>query len=218
MPEANDTESVVESETLAPEVNGTDVDESTATPATQREEVDYKALAEAKEKELNQARMELNQRRNKEKELEAAQAKAARERIEKESDAAVQAEFYRKQLEEREAADAQREADAEAERQAREVDEFRDKIIADYPPSVQDLAKKLGTNWDDASTFDIAETQLRSKLDLLKASVVAPEAEEEAPEINSNNPRPEADLTEIEKLGRLSAKEMRKLLPVAAPR
>jgi rRNA maturation endonuclease Nob1 len=213
MPETDDTvvtEPVV-TETPAPEVNGTEVDASTTTdePTGEPERVDTPDPAEVERlrKENQKLQMEINQRRNKEKELETARERAEREALEKEG----------KWQELAEKLQAEKEAQAQAERQReqqKEVDEFRDKIIADYPTEVQDLAKKLGTNWDDAADYGTAETQLRSKLEVLKEAVVTSTGED-APQIHSNNPAPSRELTELDKLRQMSAAEMRKVLPIA---
>lgn len=218
MPEAIDTVTPEVPETVAPEVNGTESADAgaTVTPVVTETPVPDPAEVERLQKELNKAQQEINLRRNQQKELETAQATAERERIAKESDAEVRASFYQKQLEEREALDATREEERVAAEQQKEVDTFRDKIISEYPQSVQDLAKTLGTNWDDAADYPGAEAQLRAKLDAIKA--IVPSTPDEGPEIHPNNPSSDPGLTEIDKLKNLSAKELRKLLPIASDR
>lgn len=207
MPEANDTvvTEPVATETEASLVNGTDVDESTAsdTPVEQVEQdKDWKAEAERLAREQNKLQQELNLRRNKEKELER---KALEE-------TGQFKEAYEKLLAEREEEERVR----EQERLVQEAEAARDEVLKDYDEEVARVAKELNIWWDEAQDYEGAKESLRAKLDKIKAvRPTAPVEEEDDTVIHPNNPVLGPEKTELERLSKLTAAEMRELLPKA---
>lgn len=213
----NDT--VENTETESAEINGTaEVETSTdsVTSTENQDQIDKAAYdaalaraakADELEKELQKRDMELNQRRNNEKKAELE--RLAAEGKDKERADALQAEL-----------DEIREKQEAADR-AKEAEDFRKNILKGFSQEVREAADDLGLTWDDASTYEEAETQLKAKLDKLSARMGSKQTQEEepdAPEIHANNPAGEPSKTEIDRLRTMSAAEMRKALPIAPSR
>lgn len=183
MPEGNDTvtpaEKPVATETEPSKVTGTAVDEPTQDPAANEvtDQVDKTAL-EQLQKELNQAKQELNLRRNKEKELEA-------KRLEESGEYKELADKYKQELDDRTA------KDEEIQRQ-KEAEDFRNKILSEYPQEVREAANELGLYWDNPENLEDAEAQLKEKVDKLASRISANpnKNDEPAPEVHANNPAP----------------------------
>lgn len=185
--QATDSLSVVESE-------------STAT-AVSEETLDAAQL----KKELDQARMELNQKRN------------ALEAVEKQKEDARLAELseverLREELAQRDEEKAQQEALA-----------LRDRFINEYPDEkAREAARKLvaenpsNLSWGDVQTEDDAKAAIHRQMDAIKAVVSTSEPEQEGGyQVHSNNPAARIGDRELETL---SAAQMREVLPIADSR
>lgn len=190
------------------------ITESQATDSQTIEESESTASAVSEEtldaaqlkKELDQARMELNQKRN------------ALADVEKQKEEARQAELseverLREQL-----------AVVEEEKAQREAEKLRADFIDNYEGDarVKEAAKKLvaenpgNLSWGDVQTEDEAKASIHRQMDAL-AAVLPQDSEEQEGDytVHSNNP---AARIGDQKLENLSAAQMREVLPVADPR
>lgn len=185
--QATDSSSVVESESTA--------------NAVSEETLDAAQL----KKELDQARMELNQKRN------------ALEAVEKQKEDARLAELseverLREELAQRDEEKAQQEALA-----------LRDRFINEYPDEkAREAARKLvaenpsNLSWGDVQTEDDAKAAIHRQMDAIKAVVSTSEPEQEGDyQVHSNNP---AERIGDRQLDTLTAAQMREVLPIADPR
>lgn len=185
--QATDSSSVVESESTA--------------NAVSEETLDAAQL----KKELDQARMELNQKRN------------ALEAVEKQKEDARLAELseverLREELAQRDEEKAQQEALA-----------LRDRFINEYPDEkAREAARKLvaenpsNLSWGDVQTEDDAKAAIHRQMDAIKAVVSTSEPEQEGDyQVHSNNPAERIGDRQIENL---TAAQMREVLPIADPR
>lgn len=185
--QATDSSSVVESESTA--------------NAVSEETLDAAQL----KKELDQARMELNQKRNA---LEAVEKQKEEARLAELSEV----ERLREELAQRDEEKAQQEALA-----------LRDRFINEYPDEkAREAARKLvaenpsNLSWGDVQTEDDAKAAIHRQMDAIKAVVSTSEAEQEGDyTVHSNNP---AARIGDQKLENLTAAQMREVLPVADPR
>lgn len=156
-------------------------------------------------KELDQARMELNQKRN------------ALEAVEKQKEDARLAELseverLREELAQRDEEKAQQEALA-----------LRDRFINEYPDEkAREAARKLvaenpsNLSWGDVQTEDDAKAAIHRQMDAIKAVVSTSEPEQEGDyQVHSNNPAERIGDRQIENL---TAAQMREVLPIADPR
>lgn len=187
-----------------------DADQVVTDKADTTPETVSKSEYEKLQAELNKDRQEKNMLRNKVKRLEGK----VLETDDLESIKEAYADLLKKE-EEREAAEKEK-----SERQ--EAEDFRNKVISEYPESVQKAAKKLiekNTNnliWEDATDWNDARSQLTNQLDALKEALgVDDKEDEDDTQVHPNNPKnAKAD----KPLSEMSAAEMRKYLPVADSR
>lgn len=185
--QATDSSSVVESESTA--------------NAVSEETLDAAQL----KKELDQAKMELNQKRNA---LEAVEKQKEEARLAELSEV----ERLREELAQRDEERAQQEALA-----------LRDRFINEYPDEkAREAARKLvaenpsNLSWGDVQTEDDAKAAIHRQMDAIKAVVSTSEPEQEEDyQVHSNNP---AARIGDQKLETLSAAQMREVLPIADPR
>lgn len=185
--QATDSSSVVESESTA--------------DAVSEETLDAAQL----KKELDQARMELNQKRNA---LEAVEKQKEEARLAELSEV----ERLREELAQRDEEKAQQEALA-----------LRDRFINEYPDEkAREAARKLvaenpsNLSWGDVQTEDDAKAAIHRQMDAIKAVVSTSEAEQEGDyQVHSNNPAERIGDRQIENL---TAAQMREVLPIADPR
>lgn len=184
--QATDSSSVVESESTAP-------------AAVSEETLDAAQL----KKELDQARMELNQKRNA---LEAVEKQKEEARLAELSEV----ERLREELAQRDEDTAQREALA-----------LRDRFINEYPDEkAREAARKLvaenpsNLSWGDVQTEDEAKAAIFRQMDAFKGPEVQDE-QESGYQVHSNNP---AERIGDRQLENLSAAQMREVLPIADAR
>ena len=185
--QATDSSSVVESESTA--------------NAVSEETLDAAQL----KKELDQARMELNQKRNA---LEAVEKQKEEARLAELSEV----ERLREELAQRDEEKAQQEALA-----------LRDRFINEYPDEkAREAARKLvaenpsNLSWGDVQTEDDAKAAIHRQMDAIKAVVGSSEPEQEGDyQVHSNNPAERIGDRQIENL---TAAQMREVLPIADPR
>lgn len=187
--QATDSSSVVESESTAP-------------AAVSEETLDAAQL----KKELDQAKMELNQKRNALAEVEKQKEDARLAEL-------SEVERLREELAQRDEEKAQQEAIA-----------LRDRFINEYPDEkAREAARKLvaenpsNLSWGDVQTEDDAKAAIHRQMDAIKAVIGTSEPEEQEGDytVHSNNP---AARIGDQKLENLTAAQMREVLPVADPR
>lgn len=201
----------VPGETLDPQAQGITETPDTDSPNAGEPEkpADQAAVEESPEelkKRLAQAQMELNQKRNALAEIEKQKEEARLAEL-------SEVERLREQLAQREEEDNRREAEA-----------LRLKFIESYDdPKVVEAAKKLleqnpaNLSWGDVDNEDDAKAAIHRQMDALRSIIpAAPEPTDGFDgEVSPNNPEyliGDVDIT------KLSADEMRKLLPKAPPR
>ena len=185
--QATDSSSVVESESTA--------------NAVSEETLDAAQL----KKELDQARMELNQKRNALADVEKQKEDARLAEL-------SEVERLREELAQRDEEKAQQEALA-----------LRDRFINEYPDEkAREAARKLvaenpsNLSWGDVQTEDDAKAAIHRQMDAIKAVVSTSEPEQEGDyQVHSNNP---AERIGDRQLDTLTAAQMREVLPIADPR
>ena len=199
----------VTGETLDPTAQGItetpDTDSTTVTGSEKTtEEVAVEESPEELRKRLAQAQMELNQKRNALAEIEKQKEEARLAEL-------SEVERLREELAKREAEDEQRQAEA-----------LRNKFIDEYgDPKVAEAAKKLvaenpaNLSWGEVQTEEEAKAAIHRQMDAMKAMLPVTTEEEPTGEISPNNPEYRIGDVDITKL---SAAELRELLPKADPR
>ena len=199
----------VTGETLDPTAQGItetpDTDSTTVTGSEKTtEEVAVEESPEELRKRLAQAQMELNQKRNALAEIEKQKEEARLAEL-------SEVERLREELAKREAEDEQRQAEA-----------LRNKFIDEYgDPKAAEAAKKLvaenpaNLSWGEVQTEEEAKAAIHRQMDAMKAMLPVTTEEEPTGEISPNNPEYRIGDVDITKL---SAAELRELLPKADPR
>lgn len=197
-------------ETLDPQAQGiteqppadSTVTEGSEAPADEAASVEESP--EELKKKLNQAQMELNQKRNALAEIEKQKEEARLAEL-------SEVERLRDQLAAREMEDNQREAER-----------LRNKFIEEYDdPKVAEIAKKLisenpsNLSWGDAETEEDAKAAIHRQMDAFKAALPSETVEEFDGEVQGNNP--EYRIGEVD-ITTLPYEKMRELLPKADPR
>lgn len=209
-----ETETVTQTENEETQAQG--ITESQATDSQSVEESESnvsqdtnseESLDAAKlKKELDQARMELNQKRNALAEVEKQKEEARLAEL-------SEVERLREELAQRDEERAQQEAIA-----------LRDRFINEYPDEkAREAAKKLvaenpsNLSWGDVQTEDEAKAAIHRQMDAIKAVIGTSEPEEQEGDytVHSNNP---AERIGDRQLETLSAAQMREVLPKADPR
>jgi len=165
-------DTVNHTETVAPEPLSNDGNPS-ATPVVNVDAAEVERL----KKEADQAKMEAAQARNEAAKMKAEQESIKAKQLEENEEFKTLYEQSQAKLKEIEAEQAARERAAELKGQT-------EKVYAEYPSNVVELARTAGLTLSDDS--DEAVSALKEKLDTFKAKVGAPTP-------SANNPRPEAN-------------------------
>lgn len=197
-------------ETLDPQAQGITEQPTTDSTAVEESEAPVEKTDGGQDEVISKKEYEKLQ-------MELAQKRNALEKYEKQKEEARLAELseverLREELAQREAQDEQREAEA-----------LRNKFIEEYgDEKVAAAAKKLvsenpaNLSWGEVSTEDEAKAAIHRQMDAIKAILpAAAEDDEPTGEITANNPEYRIGDVDITKL---SAEEMRKVLPIAPPR
>lgn len=209
-----ETETVTQTENEETQAQG--ITESQATDSQSVEESESNVSEETNseesldaaklKKELDQARMELNQKRNALAEVEKQKEEARLAEL-------SEVERLREEL-----------ARVEEEKAQREALDLRNRFIDEYPDEkAREAAKKLvaenpaNLSWGDVQTEDDAKAAIHRQMDAIKAVLPSsePEEQEGGYTVHPNNPSARLGDREIENL---SAAQMREVLPIADPR